>query len=201
MSVLNRSYILISNEIEKEVKKIKADVTSHRVVEFIEDNFKIENAKAVVSEAYVSETSLKYIILGANEFTSIAQNSLLKLLEEPPLNVEFIIISPTKSNLLPTVRSRLPIVQGNVIEDSVEFDISLSSIDYKDIFLFLKENRNMKKSEAKKMVEAIYKRAVEVDGVSLSLKQLDEFEQVYKLLELNARVQSVFSMLLMGFVK
>jgi len=201
MSVLNRSYILISNEIEKEVKKIKADVAPHRVVEFIEDNFKIENAKAVLSEAYVSESSLKYIILGANEFTSIAQNSLLKLLEEPPLNVEFIIISPTKSNLLPTVRSRLPIVKGSVVEDSVEFDMSLSSIDYRDIFSFLKENRNMKKNEAKKMVEAIYKRAVEVDGVSLSLKQLDEFEQAYKLLELNARPQSVFSMLLMGFVK
>lgn len=201
MSVLSRSYILISNEIEKEVEKIKADVYPHRVIPFIEENFKIEHAKAVLSEAYVSEAILKYIVLGADEFTSVAQNSLLKLLEEPPSNVEFIIITPKKSNLLPTVRSRLPILKGSVVEDSVEFTSNLLNVDYKDIFEFLKDSKSMKKNEAKKMVEAIYKKAVEVDGVNLSQKQLDEFEQAFKLLELNARPQSVFAMLFMGFVR
>ncbi len=200
MSVLNRSYILISNEIEKELQNIKKSVAPHRVVEFVEDNFKIEHAKAVLSEAYISEATLKYIVIGANEFTDVAQNSMLKLLEEPPQNIEFIIISPTKSNLLPTIRSRLPILKGSVVEDSVEFGINLLNVDYKDIFEFLKDSKSMKKNEAKKMVEAIYKKAV-YDGVSLSQKQLDEFEQAFKLLELNARPQSVFAMLFMGFVK
>jgi DNA polymerase-3 subunit delta' len=34
----------------------------------------------------------------------------------------------------------------------------------------------------------------------LSLRQLENFEKAYKLLELNSRPQSVYTMLLMGFI-
>ncbi len=196
----DKSHILISSDIDEAYEKLKARLKPARIVGFIEDDFKLEHAKAVVAEAYISEASTKYIIFGASKFTKEAQNSLLKVLEEPPRNIEFIIISPTKSNLLSTVRSRLPIVQGTVTHGTMQVELNLARLDYDDIFKFLKEHSRIKKTEAKLLVEALYYRATVVDMLILSQMQLDNFDKAYRLLELNSRPQSVLALILMGFV-
>lgn len=193
-------HILISSDIDHEVEGFKQKLHPYRVVTFVEDVFKLEHAKAVVGEAYISEQNTKYLILGSKSFTNEAQNSLLKLFEEPPRNIEFIIISPTKSNLLPTVRSRLPVVKGKILHESVAFDIDLSRLDFSDLFSFLKSNARVSKNEAKELVEAIYNRAVVVDKLILNETQLENFNKAYRLLELNSRPQSVLSLVLMGFI-
>ena len=196
-----KSHILISTDIESEFHRLELELKPNRVVGFIEDDFKIEHAKAVVAEAYISESQTKYIILGANTFNNVSQNSLLKVFEEPPRNIEFIIISPTKSNLLPTVRSRLPIIKGETTHSVLELDLNLARIDYAQIFAFLKENSRIKKSDAKSLLEAIYYRATVVDMLILSTSQLENFDKAYRLLELNSRAQSVLAMILMSFAR
>jgi len=195
-----KSHILISSDVEYELENLTKELQPNRVVPFLRDEFKIEDAKAVVAEAYKSESQTKYIILAAQSFNSISQNSLLKVFEEPPKNIEFIIISPTKSNLLATVRSRLPLVKGKVSHTIKEVDLNLAKIDYAQIFTFLKQNARISKSEAKGLVEAIYYRATVVDMLILSEGQLDNFDKAYRLLELNSRPQSVLAFILMGFV-
>ncbi|QOY55183.1 DNA polymerase III subunit delta' [Candidatus Sulfurimonas marisnigri] len=195
-----KGYILISTEIESEFERLSQELKPNRVVGFIEDDFKIEHAKAVVAEAYISESQTKYIIIGSSSFTNVAQNSLLKVLEEPPKNIEFIIISPTKSNLLPTVRSRLPIVKGKKIHSVQNIELNLARIDYAEVFSFLKSNARITKSDAKVLVEALYYRATVVDMLILSISQLENFDKAYRLLELNSRPQSVLALILMSFV-
>ena len=195
----NKSHILISTEIEAEFERLTNELKPNRVVGFIEEDFKIEHAKAVVAEAYISESQTKYIIVASNSFTNVAQNSLLKVLEEPPRNIEFIIISPTKSNLLPTVRSRLPIFKGEKIHSVQEVELNLSRIDYAEVFEFLKANARIKKSDAKILIEALYQRATVIDKLILSISQLDNFDKAYRLIELNSRPQSVLAMILMSF--
>ena len=196
-----RSHIFITSDIEEALERFKEELKPFRVVSFLEDNFKIEQAKLVTAEAYISETQTKYIVLAAKEFTSVAQNSLLKLLEEPPSNIEFIIISPTKSNLLPTVRSRLPIVQSEKEASLHELELNLAKLDYQQVFAFLKENARISKNEAKALVEALFYRATVVDKLILSENQLDIFDKAYRLLDLNARAQSVLAMLVMSFAR
>jgi DNA polymerase-3 subunit delta' len=195
-----KSHILISSEIEKEFERLKSELKPNRVVGFIEDDFKIEHAKAVVAESYISESQTKYIILGSYNFNHVSQNSLLKVLEEPPRNVEFIIISATKSNLLPTVRSRLPILKGEMLHSVQEIELNLARVDYAEVFAFLKANAMIKKSDAKILIEALYHRATVVDMLILSISQLENFDKAYRLLELNSRPQSVLAMILMSFV-
>lgn len=195
-----KGYILISNNVEAEFERLKEELQEHRVVGFIEDEFKIEHAKAVIAESYISESQTKYIILGANNFNHISQNSLLKVLEEPPRNIEYIIISSTKSNLLPTVRSRMPILKGKTTHIVQEVNINLSRVDYAEVFEFLKTNARVKKSEAKSLVEALYHKATVVDKLVLTTAQLQNFDKAYRLLELNSRPQSVLAMLIMSFV-
>jgi len=195
-----KGYILISSDIEAGYEKVKTELYPSRVVGFVEDDFKLEHAKAVIAEAYISEETTKYIILASNSFNIVSQNSLLKILEEPPRNIEFIIISPSKSNLLPTIRSRLPIVQGEVEHNKIEIDINLAKPNYGEIFEFLKTNARVKKSEAKGLVEALYHKATVIDRVVLNSSQLDNFDKAYRLLELNSRPQSVLALILMGFI-
>ena len=194
-----KSHILISSELEHELETLTQELKPNRVVPFLRDEFKLEDAKAVVAEAYKSESQTKYIILAAHSFNVYSQNSLLKVLEEPPKNIEFIIISPTKSNLLTTVRSRLPLVKGDVSHNVKEIELNLARIDYAQIFAFLKQNSRIDKTKAKELVEAIYYRATVVDMLILSESQLDNFDKAYRLLELNSRPQSVLAMVLMGF--
>ncbi len=194
-----KGHILIASEIETEIERLQEELMPHRVVAFFEENFKIEHAKLVTQEAYISESSVKYIILGATEFTTVAQNALLKLLEEPPKNIEFIIISPTKSNLLPTVRSRLPILKIEQAHTNETLTINLARVDYKEVFAFLKEHARVSKNEAKALVEALFFQATVVEQLILNDRQLENFDKAYRLLDLNARPQSVFALLLMSF--
>ncbi len=196
-----KGHILITDELETAVEKLQIELENFRVVKFVEDNFKIEHAKLVANEAYISDSQTKYIIIAATEFTDVAQNSLLKLLEEPPKNIEFIILSPTKSNLLPTVRSRLPILKQEHEHTNMHLDINLLRFDYKEVFAFLKLHSRSSKNEAKSLVEALFYRATVTDMLVLSPSQLDNFDKAYRLLDLNARPQSVLAMLLMSFVR
>ncbi|HIC13181.1 MAG TPA: DNA polymerase III subunit delta' [Sulfurimonas sp.] len=198
-----KGHIIISDDIESEVSRLEEELKPFRVVKFIVlgEVFKLEHAKAVLAESYISESNTKYIILGASDLSDVAQNSLLKLLEEPPRNIEFIIISPTKSNLLATVRSRLPILKINNHHIVHDLELNLARLDYKDVFSFLKENARVKKEEAKDLVQALFHRATVVDMLILSPLQLDNFDKAYRLLSLNSRPQSVLAMLLMSFAR
>jgi DNA polymerase III subunit delta' len=106
-----RGGIIITKELEERSAEIAESHRPLRSVVFLRDDFKIEDAHEVISEAYKSEENRKLLILGAKSFTVPAQNALLKILEEPPRNIVFVLMAPNKSTFLPTVRSRLTLTQ------------------------------------------------------------------------------------------
>ncbi len=72
-------------------------------------SFHIDAVRAVRSSAYVlpNEAPRRAILLiGAHNMTEQAQNALLKILEEPPAHVVFILTCENRAQLLPTVLSR-----------------------------------------------------------------------------------------------
>jgi len=198
---LNSSHILISQEIEEEIIAIKNRLHPARIVAFFkEDEFKVDDAREVIREAYIAEAQTKYIILASKFFNETSQNALLKLLEEPPRNIEFIIITESKSALLPTVRSRMPLISHKSTKQRVELDISLKKLDLAVVFAFIKAHERTPKHEAKELIESLYDKAMQ-EEILLNTAQLESFEMAYKLLGLNARMNSVLSMLLMKFIK
>ena len=88
------SHIFVCPDIEKAYQHIQKKYTQNRICPFIKekDEFLLEDAKAVVKEAYIAELKPKILVLGAKGYRVEAQNSLLKILEEPPRNVIFILI-------------------------------------------------------------------------------------------------------------
>lgn len=73
-------------------------------------SFHIAKVREIIKEAYLStsEADTKVFILeDAHEMTTEAANALLKLIEEPPKNVVIILTCENKSQMLPTVLSRV----------------------------------------------------------------------------------------------
>lgn len=69
----------------------------------------IETIRYIREDAYImpNEASKKiYIINDANEMSLQAQNAFLKILEEPPHNVIFILTCKDSANILGTIKSR-----------------------------------------------------------------------------------------------
>lgn len=74
----------------------------------------IDDVRSVIE--YTSKTAVgsdanKIIILGIQEITIEAQNAMLKLIEEPSEGTLFFIIAPYKYVFLPTIRSRVQIIE------------------------------------------------------------------------------------------
>jgi len=198
---LNSSHILITRQIEEELTAIKNRLHPSRVVTFFkEDEFKVDDARSVIREAYIAEAQTKYIILASKFFNETSQNALLKLLEEPPRNIEFIIITESKSALLPTVRSRMPLIVKHSEKERMDLEISLKKLDLSALFAFVKAHERTPKHEAKLLIESLYNKTMQ-EEIMLSTQQLESFEMAYKLLGLNARMNSVLCMLLMKFIK
>jgi len=195
----HRGYILICDDIEAKADEIKEQLHPNRVVLFVKEKFLVEDAKEAIAEAYLSEEQLKYLIIGGVEFNVYSQNALLKILEEPPKNIVFILLAPSKSVLLPTIRSRLPIQSALEKKERKRLSIDLKRLDLPTVFAFLQEHKSITKNEAKELVETLYETALHQE-VRLGAAQLENFDTAYRLLELNARVGSVLSLLLMGFL-
>lgn len=74
----------------------------------------IDDSRALVVDqgqtAWDGDTKL--FLLEITDATVEAQNALLKVLEEPTAGTHFVLIVPSAEILLPTVRSRLQILQG-----------------------------------------------------------------------------------------
>lgn len=73
-------------------------------------SFHIDAVRALREEAYIlpNEAPVRvFILCDVQAMTEQAQNALLKLLEEPPAHVHFLLTCENRSQLLETVRSRL----------------------------------------------------------------------------------------------
>ncbi len=193
------SQIIITKEIDDYLEDLtrKLPLHSSRVIRNEEEgknNFKREHANKAIKEAYIASAETKYIILCGDKFETEAQNTLLKILEEPPRNVVFIIITTSKSNLLATIFSRLPHKYYKTEKHETLNIINIFNMDLKDIYNLLKENQRISKEEAKKLVHSILHEA-HLKNIALSQEELELFSKSIKLLELNSRPLNVLTTL------
>ncbi len=194
------SQIVISDSVEIEAGQIKLRLSGQRVVAFYEEDFLVEHVKEIVKEAYIAEATTKYIIIASQSFNQYVQNSLLKLLEEPPQNIRFILIAPSKSILLPTILSRLPLsrVPNRAVTD-ITIPFSFLKFDLVTMNEFIKKHERISKREAKNIIEMLLIQASK-ELPKLNHDQLHAFETALPLLELNARPTTVFTALLLTFL-
>ncbi|QNM89136.1 DNA polymerase III subunit delta' [Aliarcobacter cryaerophilus] len=203
LEIVKNSSIFIVNSIEDSLNKFLAVYPIHqtRVIKNEEkDEFQIEQANKTLKEAYIASNETKYLFLCGATFRVEAQNALLKILEEPPKNIVFILLVSSKNSLLPTIYSRLPYKNLKKVVEKDDIELNIKKLDLKDIYTFIKNNQKITKDEAINIVETILIKANK-ENVKLNQKELDIFFKSIKLLELNSKPTTVLTYLLLSILE
>lgn len=125
------AFLMCKNENEKpcfncnSCNKIFAD--NHPDVIKIGDNglaksFHIDKIRELRQDVFIipNESNYKvYILDYSDNMTAAAQNALLKVLEEPPKSVMFILICKSSKNLIQTIKSRCQIFSFEINENKM----------------------------------------------------------------------------------
>lgn len=116
-----------------------ADVGSHPDIATItalegKKNLSVDQIRELRAEAFVKPHSAEhrvFIIEDASKMNPQAQNALLKVLEEPPKNVIFILLVPSKTMLLDTIISRCVLLSllSTKSDDNAHIDTANKFID------------------------------------------------------------------------
>lgn len=162
----------------------------------------IENAKEIIAEAYIAEYSEKIIAIFALKFGMEFQNALLKILEEPPKNIVFIIVSPAKNLLLPTIRSRLMIEQYKSPKIHINTGLNLAKLDFKSAYNFIERINTLEKSgeygknELLNLLKSIIIEALQSD-LKFSNSDLEYFNKLYTLCATNTKSTNILTPLML----
>jgi DNA polymerase III delta prime subunit len=165
----------------------------------IYDSLKIEDARNLKSKSLEKGFSLgkKIYVISANNFLLDAQNTLLKMFEEPIENTHFFVIVPDADTLLSTLVSRFYFIKSesklkNELREAEKF-ISLS---LKDRIAFIKDllieedenedqlvNTNTPRSKSLKFLNALELALHDKYLKTKVVNNTDFFEQIFKVRE------------------
>ncbi len=171
-------------------KKIENNI--HPDVQLVECKEKmntigVSEVRKLISDVYIkpNEAFYKvYIIKDSGLFTLQAQNALLKILEEPPKNVVFIMLCESSKLLIPTILSRVQIFsfesENNYkSEDIINIALDLvSSISEKKEFDMLRVTSSLPKD--KNNLKKILKQVIEIFNSAIVIKYSSDFECSHK---------------------
>ena len=198
------SGIIITHRADEVLKELEALRTTElfTVIRSEDDKgkakeFLVEHAQLAISKAYVASEGLDYIILIAPRFSDVSQNRLLKIIEEPPKNKAFIIITESKSALLETIQSRLPVTVLNDATTEENFSLDLRNLNLAKVYEFIQENSRISAVECKLLVEKISLNAMKSGKYNLDESTLKVFSDCIKVLDVGSPTSFVLNTLLL----
>ncbi|ASM34690.1 DNA polymerase III subunit delta' [Campylobacter sputorum subsp. bubulus] len=201
-----QSEIIISNDFESIKNEILANYDINDIRFFEVDEFLVEDARDIIKESYIAEVSEKLIVIMAKSYRIEAQNALLKILEEPPKNIFFCIVTTSKSLLLPTIKSRLVIKNRLKKIQRSEIGLNLKKLELKEIVEFIDEKSALQRSdkldknELLKLFDDILYAAF-IQGINFSANELEYFYKLSTLITLNAKPHTILTPLLLMIYK
>jgi DNA polymerase-3 subunit delta' len=204
-------FILVSNDLDHALNALKSDLVQPYIFPKPykeQTDILVEDVEELFAEAYLTSEHLKTIILKSITYRSEVQNRLLKILEEPPHNIRFIVLAKSPSALLPTIRSRIStyFLTSSKEEPLIRFDVS--NISLKAIFDFLKLCEKLQllhqlnKDSAKTVLYTLLEDLIRLSGKNqlVSQETIMKFERAFELLGLNTMPKIVFADILLSLL-
>lgn len=160
----------------------KAEIKGHADISYPRPEnksktYSIEQMRNIIKDSYIrpNEANAKVYVLeeADNRLTDIAQNSFLKLLEEPPQNVYFILLCESAQKLLVTILSRCTVVrlknEVKISEKALEYagKIVRGIISSREYDLLLALNVLSDKENANETLSTV--RMILRDGLAISV--------------------------------
>ncbi len=175
------SKAVITNNIDKFLNEINAGEVIRR------DELKVDDIPIIRRMAYIASAHKRLITIAAEKFNVYAQNALLKLIEEPPKNIDFLIVTNSKYSLLDTVLSRV-FLEKKLYEKENQTNIEKITNEY--ILNIL--TSDMDKNEIKEFFYSIVK------NKELNESQMKILNDAVKMLELNIDKEAVLSLVMLS---
>ncbi len=198
------SGIIITHQPQAILEELESQRTTERftIIKSEDDKgkpkeFLVEHAQKAIEKAYIASENLNYIILVAPKFSDIAQNRLLKVIEEPPRNKAFIIITESKSALLDTIQSRLPVTVLHDNGSEEQLNLDLENLNLARVYEFVQEHSRISAVECKVLVEKISLGAMRSQKYNLDEATLKLFSDCIKALDMGSPTMFVLNTLLL----
>ncbi len=183
------SQIVLTREPEKIKEEFARRCTEEGVgfLPFIkEGNFLVQDAALAIEKAYLASEERQLILLGADHFSEIVQNKLLKVIEEPPPKKEFVLLFRSKAEILPTIRSRLPIVHRIERVEEEMPDLDLATLDIRSVYDFVQKEGRLDAARAKEIIERLVKAAIASTEYDFDERSLDLFRDSIRALDVGS---------------
>jgi DNA polymerase-3 subunit delta' len=192
------SGIIVTNEPQKTLESLLSLKTDEvfTIIETQAKEFLIEHATKAIEKAFVATDVNNYIILIAPRFSDISQNRLLKIIEEPPKNKYFILITESKSSILPTIKSRLPITVLHDNKNREIFKLDIDNLNLAKVYKFVQENNRLSSIECRVLVEEIAKIAIKSERYNLDESLLKVFSNSIRALEVGSPTSFILNTVL-----
>jgi DNA polymerase-3 subunit delta' len=145
----------------------------------------------------MASEEISVIILGAKVFSPIVQNKLLKIIEEPPKNKVFILLTESKSTLLDTIKSRLPVVVLSQKKQEDALGIEVKALSLATVYAFIQIHKRTNAKDMRSIVERIAKEAMTSHAFDLDEKTLSLFANSTVALDMGSPPQFVLNALLL----
>ncbi len=192
------SQVLITSNIEAAIAAVEAAKTSECFVKIVkEETFLVEDAKFAIEKAYLASEETTVIVLAAKLFSPIAQNKLLKIIEEPPENKEFILITSSKATVLDTIRSRLPVSAFSADVQKEDFGLEVRQLSLASAYEFTQAHQQTDAKEMKRVAEYLAKGAMYSDRYDIDEKTLKLFSDAFIALDMGSPPVFVLNALLL----
>jgi DNA polymerase-3 subunit delta' len=198
MSLDIKSQVIITQDSTQVVESLKAKAKDYRVIIIQEESkaFSVDDAKEAIAKAYIASEIPTLIILIAKIFSPIVQSKLLKIIEEPPPKTDFILITQSKSTILPTIKSRLPIATlYNSNEEQLD-SIDVISLNLQSVYDFIQKHKRTSAKEVKIIIEQITKDTIKSNLYNIDQKTLNIFSEAIKVLDMGSPASFVLSAVL-----
>jgi len=160
-------------------------------------SFSVSDAKLAIEKAYMASDERTIIILADKAFTPLVQNKLLKVIEEPPKNKEFILITESKSTVLDTIKSRLPITVLSEKREEEILGLDVMQLSLASVYEFVQTHKRIDAKAMTILVERIVKEVIVSQQYNLDDKTLALFSNSYVALDMGSPPQFVLNALLL----
>jgi len=193
------SQVIVTSSIDETISVLESLRSTERMVKIVEEDkaFSVEDAKHAISKAYMASEETTVIMLGAKIFSPIVQNKLLKVIEEPPKNTVFILVTHSKSTILDTIKSRLPIVILSEKKEEDDLGLVVKSLSLATVYEFVQTHKRTNAKEMRGIVERIAKEAIVSQSFDLDEKTLSLFSDCTVVLDMGSPPQFVLNALLL----
>lgn len=171
------SQVIITTRFEETIRQLRALATEDERFEIIRSDegkaFSVKDARRAIDKAYLSSYERVIVILMADQFSDVVQNKLLKAIEEPPPNTDFILMLASRSTLLPTIRSRLPVTVLDETDEHVALGLEMAKLDVRSVYAFVQEHKRVDSTTAKALLEQITSQAIRSGQYRMDERTLD----------------------------